>query len=60
MDVFDGFQFDTEDDKQKIDTVLDTFQSFCIGKTYMTLMRDTFLTCAVNKNMKHFIPICQN
>ena len=45
MDLFDGFQFDNEDDKQKKDTVLYQFQSFCIGKTNVTYERYLFNMC---------------
>ena len=32
--IFDGFQFDSEDDKDDIDIVIQKFEEFCVGATH--------------------------
>ena len=45
MDVFDGFAFDNEEDKEDIEKVIEKFESFCVGKTNLTYERYIFHTC---------------
>ena len=57
MDVFDGLHFDNADDKVDIDIVLQKFETFCIGKTNVSCMRDTSLMCAHSPSPNHWIRI---
>ncbi|XP_052785334.1 uncharacterized protein K02A2.6-like [Mya arenaria] len=45
MDVFDGFHFAEEKEKTEIKTVIEKFETFCIGKTNVTYERYNFNMC---------------
>ena len=55
MEVFDGFQFDNEDEKDNINIVIEKFQAYCIGKQ-ISPTRDTSSIHIVRPNMKALIP----
>lgn len=45
LDIYDGFDFANETDKDDIDIVIDKFETFCVGKTIVTFERFVFHTC---------------
>lgn len=59
MNVFDGFQFQSDDDMKDINIVLEKFETFCIGKTNVTYER-YFLTLAYNLSLSHLTHTYQN
>ena len=48
MDVFDGFDFANDAEKEDITTIMDKFESFCVGKTNVTYERYLFHSCSQN------------
>ena len=34
MDIFDGFQFDVEEDRKDLEKVMQAFEAFCVGETH--------------------------
>ncbi|XP_048745965.2 uncharacterized protein K02A2.6-like [Ostrea edulis] len=62
LDIFDGLQFDSEDDKKDIDKVLEKFESFCIGQTNETYERYTFYKRdqEINENIDTYVAILRS
>ncbi|KAG1661281.1 hypothetical protein GQR58_021516 [Nymphon striatum] len=52
LDVYDGFAFDSDADKQNIDKIIQKFEIFCVGKTNETFERYNFNMCKQNENDK--------
>ncbi|XP_046573846.1 uncharacterized protein K02A2.6-like [Haliotis rubra] len=50
LDILDGLQFDSENDRRKVEKILDKLEAYCIGETNETWERFNFN----KRNQEHF------